>query len=287
MSGTLYVVATPIGNLEDLGMRALEVLSRVDLIACEDTRHTRKMLSRFQLSTPTTSYHEHNEDTKSVALLRHLRKGQSLALVSDAGTPLLSDPGYRLVKSCREEGVPVVPIPGPFAGAAAASVCGLPTDQILFGGFLGSRPSILEKQLAPVASCRATLVYYLAPHRLRNTLEQVARLLGDRPCFLIREMTKLHEESLYGPLSEVRVRLQDREPRGEYTLVIQGARDEAPTGDDVPAIDVGCYVAGLVQVLGLSRKDAVRRAATELGLSRQEVYRAVSRPSNAPSEPEK
>lgn len=278
MPGTLYVVATPIGNLEDLGLRALELLSRVDLIACEDTRHTRKLLSRFQLSTPATSYHEHNEETKSEVLLRDLRKGKSVALVSDAGTPLLSDPGFRLVKACREEGVPVVPIPGPFAGAAAASVSGLPTDQILFGGFLASKPSALEKQLSEIVSSPATLVFYLSPHHLQKGLEQVEKVLGDRPAFLIREMTKVHEESQYGSLHELCERTRAKAPRGEYTLVIEGARAVAGAEETRPPVDVACYVAGLVEVLGLSRKDAVRRAASDLGLNRQDVYRAVTRP---------
>ncbi len=281
MPGILYVVATPIGNLEDLGLRALELLSRVDLIACEDTRHTRKLLSRFQLSTPTTSYHEHNEEAKSEVLLRDLRKGKSLALVSDAGTPLLSDPGYRLVKACREEGVSVVPIPGPFAGAAAASVSGLPTDQILFGGFLASKTSALERQLSEVASCRATLVFYLSPHHLQKTLEQVERVLGDRPAFLIREMTKVHEESVYGSLSHLCEQTGAAAPRGEYTLVIEGVRSAADTEEARPPVDVAAYVAGLVEVLSLSRKDAVRRAASDLGLNRQDVYRAVTRPPNS------
>ncbi|MEJ2077969.1 MAG: 16S rRNA (cytidine(1402)-2'-O)-methyltransferase [Acidobacteriota bacterium] len=282
MSGTLYVVATPIGNLEDLGSRALDLLSRVDLIACEDTRHTRKLLSRFQLSTPMTSYHEHNEDAKAEVLLRELREGKSLALVSDAGTPLLSDPGYRLIKACREEGVRVVPIPGPFAGAAAVSVSGLPTDQVLFGGFLASKPSALDKQLREIASCRATLVFYLSPHHLHATLDQVQKVLGDRPAFLIREMTKIHEESLFGSLRELGERTRGQAPRGEYTLVIKGAQDAPAPDEDRPAIDVACYVSGLVELLGLSRKDAVRRAASELGLSRQEVYRAVAHPPASP-----
>ncbi len=283
MPGTLYVVATPIGNLEDLSPRALKTLSGVDLIACEDTRHTRKLLSRFQVSTPTTSYHEHNEEAKSKILLRHLQTGQSVALVSDAGTPLLSDPGYRLVKLCREAGIPVVPIPGPFAGAAAASVSGLPSDQILFGGFLASRRSGLEKQLEDLKTSRATLVFYLSPHRLTETLRQVEEIIGNRPGFLIREMTKVHEESLYGSLAEIREKLRGSDPRGEYTLAVQGAHEPTGPEDTFPTIDVACYVRGLVEVLGLSRKDAVQRASGELGLSRQEIYRTLTRtPHPAP-----
>lgn len=278
MAGTLYVIATPIGNLEDLGMRALEILSQVDLVACEDTRHTRKLLARFQLSTPTTSYHEHNETAKSEVLLRHLRKGESLALVSDAGTPLLSDPGYRLIRGCREEGIPVIPIPGPFAGAAAVSVSGLPTDQILFAGFPASKTSVLEKQLSEIASSAATLVYYLSPHRLLETLRQFERVLGDRPAFLIREMTKIHEESLYDTLAGLCTQLGTRTPRGEYTLVIRGAREDSVREPLAPTIDAACYVAGLIELRGLSRKDAVRRAAEELSVSRQEIYRAISNP---------
>lgn len=277
MPGTLHVVATPIGNLEDLSPRALETLSRVDLIACEDTRHTRKLLSRFHVSTPTTSYHEHNEEAKSKILLRRLQTGKSVALVSDAGTPLLSDPGYRLVKLCREAGIPVVPIPGPFAGAAAASVSGLPSDQILFGGFLASRRSGLEKQLKELKTSRATLVFYLSPHRLTETLRLVEEIIGNRPGFLIREMTKVHEESLYGSLAEIREKLRGSDPRGEYTLAVQGAHEPTRPEDTFPTIDVACYIRGLVEVLGLSRKDAVQRASDELGLSRQEIYRTLTR----------
>jgi 16S rRNA (cytidine1402-2'-O)-methyltransferase len=270
MAGILYVVSTPIGNLTDLSPRALETLGAVDLIACEDTRHTRKLLNHFGLKTPTTSYHEHNEETRAPVLAGEIAAGKRIALVSDAGTPLLSDPGYRLVRLCRESGIPVIPIPGPFAAAMAASVSGLATDRIFFGGFLASGLSAVRKQLEDVIPIRATLVFYISPHRLKKTLEAVLAQLGPRRALLIREMTKIHEEAFSGDLVHLTETLADHEPRGEYTLVTEGSTGDA---EPPPRIDAAAYVAGLISVRGLSRKDAIRQASQDLGLPKRDVYR--------------
>jgi len=269
MLGTLYVVSTPVGNLSDLSPRALEILGSADLIACEDTRHTRKLLSHFGVQTRTTSYHEHNESARAPGLADDIAKGKVVALVSDAGTPLLSDPGYRLVRLCREKGIAVIPIPGPFAASMAVSVAGLATDRVFFGGFLSSSGSAIRKQLEDIASLRATLVFYISPHRLGKTLMAARDVLGSRPAFLIREMTKLHEEAFSGTLDELIEKLAAHEPRGEYTLVVEGSLDE----EDPPEIDTAAYVAGLVSERGLSRRDAIRQASRELGLSKQQIYK--------------
>jgi 16S rRNA (cytidine1402-2'-O)-methyltransferase len=271
MSGTLYVVATPIGNLTDLSPRAADTLRAVDLIACEDTRHTRKLLTHFGIATPTSSYHEHNEKSRTPVLLRRLAEGRSIALVSDAGTPLLSDPGFRLVRACRQSEIPVFPVPGAFAAAAALSVSGLPTDRVLFLGFPSDRSRALESELEALRSCRATLVFYLAPHRLHRQLDACRKILGNREAFLAREMTKLHEEAYFGSLDQLREAVGDLKARGEYTLVVEGAAESVPP---VPSLDVAAYVAGLTTRRGLTKQSAVKKASRDLGLPRREVYRA-------------
>lgn len=269
--GTLYVVATPLGNLEDLSPRAVRVLQEVDLIACEDTRHTRKLLAHFQIRTPTTSYHEHNEATRAPQLAEKLRLGKKVALVADAGTPLLSDPGFRLVKLCREEGIAVTPIPGPSAAVAALSVSGLPTDRFLFVGFLPRRTRAREEELKKLASLPLTLVFYLSPHQLAATLRTLVLHLGPRPAFLVREMTKLHETHYQGSLAEILRGIEKAEPRGEYTLVVAG-RQAAPLPS---CADPAAYVEALMKARGLSRKEALKAAARELQLSKRDLYRKV------------
>jgi 16S rRNA (cytidine1402-2'-O)-methyltransferase len=271
MNGILYVVATPIGNLADLSPRAADTLREVDLIACEDTRHTRKLLTHFGIATPTTSYHEHNEDNRTPVLLRRLTEGRSIALVSDAGTPLLSDPGFRLVRACRRSGIRVLPVPGPFAAAAALSVSGLPTDRVLFLGFPPERSGALETELERVRDCRATLVFYLAPHRLQRQLATFRKILGNREAFLVREMTKIHEEAWFGFLEGVLEATEGHRARGEYTLVVAGS---AALGPSPSNLDVAAYVTGLTKLRGLPRREALKRASRELRVPRNEVYRA-------------
>ena len=269
MSGTLYVVATPLGNLGDLSSRAVSVLGEVDLIACEDTRHLRRLLNHLNLQTSTTSYHEHNEQPKSGQLLDRILKGQNLALVSKAGTPLVSDPGYRLVRLCRENQVPVTPVPGPVAAVSALSVSGLPSDRFHFLGFLRRQREALRKQLNSVASVDATLIMYLSPHRLLPTLETVLEVLGNREAFIAREMTKVHETFHFGSLEKIVVELGDEAARGEYTLLLAGAGFETPPR---PRIDISAYVSGLMSAREMSRAEAVKTAAAQLELPRQQVY---------------
>jgi len=271
VSGTLYVVATPIGNLEDITARAVRVLKEVDLIACEDTRQTRKLLERYGISTPLISYHEHNEQSRSEDLLREILAGKNVALVSDAGTPLIADPGYRLVERALDRGVAVTPIPGPAALLAALSASGLPTDSFLFHGFLppkkGQRRKLLE-QLKPLT---ATLVFYEAPHRILETLDDIAEVLGARPVVVARELTKIHEEFLRGTASEIHAALASRAVvKGEITLMI--GKSETKQIDDTP-IEVA--VEKLVQS-GVSRMEAYKTVARQRGLSKRDVYKQIN-----------
>jgi len=273
MLGILYVVATPLGNLEDLSPRAVKILEEVDLIACEDTRHTRKLLNHFAIHTPTTSYHEHNEDSKAPALMTQLQEGKRIALVSDAGTPLLSDPGHRLVQACRENEIPVYPIPGPSAATAALSVSGLPAHRFLFIGFLPRRAALQREVLEKVSREEATLLIYISPHGLLPTLKRVVEMLGNRRAFLIREMTKLHETHYFGRLEEVLTTVEQEPARGEYTLVLEGQTSKQ---DQVSSqFDAAAYVLGLIETRGLTQKEAIKQATQELGLSRREIYNQV------------
>jgi len=271
-SGVLYVVATPIGNLEDLSPRGVRVLGDVDLIACEDTRHTAKILRHFGISTTLSSYHEHNEAEKGATFLEKLEQGEDLALVSDAGTPLISDPGFRLVKACREAGIPVIPVPGPSAAVAALSVSGLPTDHFIFLGFPPDRPGPRKKAFERLADQEPTLILYLSPHKLLDTLRDLRAILGNRRSFLIREMTKLHETSYSGSLDEVLKRVGQERSRGEYTLVVAGA---TPEESPVPTVDVAAYVNGLIELRSLSKKEAIKQASKELSLPKRQVYDIV------------
>lgn len=267
--GTLHVLATPLGHLGDLSPRAREILASVDLVACEDTRHSGKLLSGFAIRTPTISYHEHNETAQARTLLNRLQRGRNIALISNAGTPLVSDPGYRLVNLCRKNLVPVSPVPGPSAAIAALSVSGLPTDRFLFAGFLPRQSGSMRRELEALKALKATLILYVAPHRLDSTLETARDVLGDRQACLAREMTKIHESFSLGTLSEIRSRAGSR-PKGECTLVIEGAATRPPTASN---LDLEAYVGGLMRVRGLTRTQAVRSAARALGLRRREVYR--------------
>ncbi len=273
MLGILYVVATPLGNLQDLSPRAVTILGEVDLIACEDTRHTRKLLNHFAIRTPTTSYHEHNEDAKAPALLTQLQEGSRIALVSDAGTPLLSDPGHRLVHACRVNEIPVYPLPGPSAATAALSVSGLPAHHFLFIGFLPRRAALQREVLEKISQEESTLLIFISPHGLLPTLKRIVGILGNRRAFLIREMTKLHETHYFGRLKEVLTTVEQERPRGEYTLVLEGHTSEQ---DEVSfQIDAAAYVLGLMEAQGLTQKEAIKQATQELGLSRREIYNQV------------
>ena len=267
--GTLYVVATPIGNLEDLSPRAVRILRECDLIAAEDTRRSATLLRAHNIATPTISYFEHNENARAEQLLRALNDGRSVALVTDAGTPGISDPGFRLVREARRQGVPVLPVPGPSAAIAALSVSGLPTDQFLFAGFLPARSFQRQKALKALCAVEATLVVYESPLRAVACLEDMLAILGDREAFLCREATKLHEEYRAGRLSEIKRSLEERAyVKGEIVLCIEGAR---PLPEEEP---LDRLYARLVEE-GKTRREAVKEAARRLGLPAREVYAKV------------
>jgi 16S rRNA (cytidine1402-2'-O)-methyltransferase len=267
----LYLVATPIGNLEDITVRALRVLKdEVDRIACEDTRHSRKLLDHYGISKPLVSYHDHNERDRGEELLQALRAGERIALISDAGTPLISDPGYRLVAAAAAEGIPVIPLPGPSAILTALCASGLPTDAFLFGGFLPPKQGQRRKTLEAWAPSPATLVFYEAPHRIHETLADVDAVLGDRPVVLARELTKMHEEFLRGTAAELRQQLTPSNTRGEMVLLI--GRGDSTVRDDRPLPEaVAAAIAG-----GMERMDAIKHIARQRGLSKREVYQAVA-----------
>jgi 16S rRNA (cytidine1402-2'-O)-methyltransferase len=268
-TGTLYVVATPLGNLEDMSSRALRILREAGLVACEDTRRTGQLLSVHGIRTPTTSFFEHNERWKGARILETLREGRDVALVSDAGTPGISDPGYRLVRDARAEGLPVVPVPGPSAVVAALSVSGLPTDRFRFVGFLPARASARRRALEELRNDPDTLVFYESPLRIVGLLEDALATLGDREAFLCREATKLHEEYRGGRLSALAATLRERERvRGEIVLVVGGAL-EAP----VAATESPAALVARLQAEGRTRREAVKEAAARLGLGAREVYR--------------
>ncbi len=272
MPGRLYLVATPIGNLEVITYRAVRVLGAVDLIACEDTRQTRKLLDHYAISKPTISYHEHNEAQRAAELAARMSAGATVALVSDAGMPLVSDPGYRLVRAAIESGVPVEPIPGASAVLAALAASGLPTDTFHFAGFLPAKSGQRERALEALKEQPATLVLYEAPHRVLEALEAIARVLGPRPVVVARELTKVHEEFLRGTSVEVHAALAARASiKGEITLLVGKA--VAPAPDDTP---VGDAIDELVRA-GVARMDAIKQVARRRGLSKREVYEQALR----------
>lgn len=268
-AGTLYVVATPIGNLDDLSARARQVLANVQLIAAEDTRHSGKLLQIIGCQTPMLSLHEHNERQRAVELLQRLQQGMDIALISDAGTPLISDPGYHLVNELTQQGIRVVPIPGACAAIAALSVAGLPTDRFVFEGFLAAKPNKRRERLRELLREERTLVFYEAPHRCRETLEDMAAVLGpSRRIAVCRELTKLHESSYYGDLASLSVRAaQDPDmQRGELVLVVEGV---APAAQGL-AVDAEKLLMALLEELPASQ--AAKIAARLSGGKRAELY---------------
>ena len=268
MSGVLYLVATPIGNLEDITYRAVRTLREVDLIACEDTRHTRNLLDRYEIARPLISYHEHNEQSRAEELVAKLLAGTNVALVSDAGMPLVSDPGYRVAAAAINAGISVVPIPGPSAVITALAAAGLPTDAFYFGGFLPAKSGQRSRTLESLRDQSATLVFYEAPHRILETLSDVEKILGPRPVVVARELTKLHEEFLRGTASELRAALESRPSiKGEMTLLIGKPTTPAP---ETTTIDEA--VAAHIHA-GMSRMDAIKEVARKRGLSKRDVYR--------------
>ena len=267
MSGILYVVATPIGNLEDMSYRAVRILSEVALIAAEDTRHSRRLLDHYGIKSRLISCHEHNEHERSAELIAKLQAGEDIALISDAGTPAIADPGYRLVRACRKEGVEVVCVPGCNAMIAGLSISGLPTDSFRFVGFLPSKRGARQKFIAPLAAVDYTVVFYESPHRLLASLEDLEQLCGaEREIAVGRELTKRHEELFHGTLAEAHAHFAQKTVKGELVLMLAAGEQELPDETVEEALQ-RLHAEG-----GLSWKEIVKRVAKEHGLTGSDVY---------------
>lgn len=273
-AGCLYLVATPIGNLEDISLRALRILREADLIACEDTRQTQKLLTHYDIHKRLESYHEHNEMTRAPELMIELEQGARIALVSDAGTPAISDPGHRLVTLSLRHGIPVVPVPGPSALVAALAASGLTIEEFTFVGFLPARAGERRKALRALESEPRTLVYYEAPHRLVDSLADALEILGNRPAVIAREVTKIYEEFLRGHLEDLLPELRRKTPRGEITVLLgqddKHARDAGATGEPLAH-----RVEEIMRERSVDRKAALKLAARERGLTRREAYKQM------------
>ena len=272
MLGKLYLVGTPIGNLQDVTPRMIETLSSAGVIACEDTRHTRKLLNHLGIKNKLLSYHEHNEAERADELTAYLEQGVSVAVVSDAGMPGISDPGFRIVHRAIEIGADVIPIPGPVAFVAGAVASGLPTDAIYFVGFLPSRKTERRKRLHELVSIPATLAFYESPRRLASTLADCLEVLGDRQAVVARELTKLHEQLHRGTLSELADGFASATPKGEVVLLIDRDREISATADG--GLTLPMRVAQL-ESEGVDRKSALKQAAKEFGIPKSEAYRRV------------
>jgi len=275
MAGVLYIVATPIGNLEDITLRALRVLKEVDLIAAEDTRHTRILLSHYDIRTPLTSYHEHNERTKAQPLVERLLDGENIALVSDAGTPAISDPGYRLVVDAIHAGIRVIPLPGAAALATVLSASGLPTDRFAFEGFIPAKKQERRARLQELKNDARTLVFYEAPHRLNESLQDMHQIFGERQIAIGRELSKVHEEFLRGTVSEVMARLADREVKGEITIVVHGCTDECQVSEE----NIGTEIRRLIDE-GMGMKDISELLGERYHVSKRQIYQLALKLKN-------
>jgi 16S rRNA (cytidine1402-2'-O)-methyltransferase len=285
--GTLFLVGTPIGNLEDITLRALRILREVDLIACEDTRQTQKLLNHYQMESPTTSYHEHNEMIRAPELVLRLEEGARIALVSDAGMPGISDPGYRLVNMCIRHNIAVVPIPGPSAFVAGLAASGLPTDSFRFFGFLPAKSGARRKVLGELQDSTATAIFFESPRRIQQTLQDVLEILGDRPTVLAREVTKIHEEFLRGHCSEVLEILRKRFAiQGEITLLIGRAGEKSLAATHSQPLRE--RVRELMQDGKLNRMEALKAVARERHISKSRAYRELEeqKPGVRSQEPE-
>jgi 16S rRNA (cytidine1402-2'-O)-methyltransferase len=277
VTGCLYLVATPIGNLEDISLRALRVLKEADFIACEDTRETMKLLTHFDIQKRMVSYHEHNEITRAPEIVIDLEQGAKVALVSDAGTPAISDPGHRLVTLCVRHGIKVVPVPGASAFVAALAASGMAIEEFAFIGFLPSRQTERRKALRELAAEPRVLALYEAPHRLLDTLEDALELLGNRPAVIAREVTKMYEEFLRGHLEQLLADVRKKEPRGEITLLIGPADGEAVhnVAAATAALPLARRVEEVMKERNVDGKAALKAVARERGLTRREAYKQL------------
>jgi 16S rRNA (cytidine1402-2'-O)-methyltransferase len=273
--GKLYLVATPIGNLEDMTLRAIRVLKEVDLIACEDTRRTQKLLNAYQVRTRTISYHEHNEMTRAPELVIQMGEGSDIALVSDAGMPVVSDPGFRLVHLAIRHNIPVIPVPGASAFVAALAASGMPVDKFRFLGFLPSKRGARRKALEELKGATKTLVFYEAPHRLLDMLKDVRDILSDREVVVAREVTKVHEEFLRGTASGLLERLKKRPVKGEITVLVGAAPPAAAKEEPAPATSLRREIEQVMAERGLDERGALKVVARARGISRSEAYRQL------------
>ena len=274
-TGTLYIIATPIGNLEDITYRAVRILGEVDLIAAEDTRHSLKLLNHFNISKPLTSYFDHNQRLKGERILETLRKGKSVALISDAGTPCVSDPGYHLVRDATAEGIKVVPVPGPSASLTALSASGLPSDMFTFAGFAPARQGRRKTFLKDIMHLAGTVILYEAPHRLIDCLNDMREILGERQIVVARELTKIYEEFVRGNISEVLATIPDNKVRGEVVILISPGKELKEDNEPVDEL-----LKRFLFEEGLSIKDAAKKIAEISGISKSEAYTKALRLRN-------
>ncbi len=270
--GTLYLCATPIGNLQDITLRVLETLKTVDLVACEDTRKTLQLLNHFEISKPVTSYYEHNKMTKGDVIIQQLKDGKNIALVSDAGMPGISDPGYDLVQQCLAEEIPFTVLPGAVAAITGLVLSGLPTDRFAFEGFIPRQKKERLQYFQNLAQEERTMIFYESPHRLEDTLETMAEVFPDRTMAAARELTKKFEEIVRGTPSEVLAHFEAEGIRGEFVLLLHGAEPALPEERD---IDWAVNRAAQLEADGISQKDAIKQAAKEAGLSKRDVYNFI------------
>ncbi|MBC3797734.1 16S rRNA (cytidine(1402)-2'-O)-methyltransferase [Acetobacterium tundrae] len=280
MTGKLYIVGTPIGNLDDMSIRALRVLKEVDLIAAEDTRHSIKLLNHFEIPKKMVAYHQHNEQKSSEGLIALLKQGQNIALISDAGMPLISDPGSVLVKNCVENGIAMEVVPGPNAGLCGLVLSGLDTRAFLFLGFLGKENKAIKEGLKRIEEAEVTTVLYESPHRLTKTLEALEKFgLGHRQMSISREITKRYEETIYGSISEHNQYYQEHTPRGEYVLCIEGKTDDEArtiTNLEIEGLSIADHLAHYINE-GIPEKEAMKQVAKDRGISKRDVYNVVKR----------
>jgi len=272
--GTLYIVATPVGNLEDITFRAVKMLKQVDLIAAEDTRHSKKLLSHYDIKTKLVSCHEHNEANKTPQIIAHLKNGLDIALISDAGTPSISDPGYNLVRAVAREKLPIIPIPGCSAAIAGLSVSGLPTDSFLFLGFLPKKQQKQKQALEAITNQSATLIFYESPRRIKALIDNMRNILGDRKACLAREITKLHEEYIRGNLSDILKTLEEKEViKGECSLFVQGQMEQKTIDEE----QLEKIIISRLATTDLGTSDLARQISNEFNLSKKQVYDMILR----------
>ncbi|MBU1698307.1 MAG: 16S rRNA (cytidine(1402)-2'-O)-methyltransferase [Proteobacteria bacterium] len=278
--GTLYIVATPVGNLEDITFRAVKILKQVDLIAAEDTRHSKKLLSHYDIRTKLVSCHEHNEINKTPQLITHLKNGLNIALISDAGTPSISDPGYNLVTAVAREMLPIIPIPGCSAAIAGLSVSGLPTDSFLFLGFLPKKQQKQKQALEAITNQSATLIFYESPRRIKALIDNMRNILGDRKACLAREITKLHEEYIRGNLSDILKTLEEKEIiKGECSLFVQGQLEQKTIDEE----QLEKIIISRLATTDLGTSDLARQISKEFKVSKKQVYDTILKSNQSDS----